>query len=189
MRDYCGSCREQNQCVNRGRGMNHAWGCGMGQRTTGCTNPCNSNSCNSNSCNSNSCNSNPCSSNPCNTDACKTNSCNVNARTTNNGNANTCTTNTCTTNTCNTSSRSTCSCTTQCNCKREACRKPSCPTICNPEIRPVDSMGIGMAYVPWQKFDQVMCAEQGMAHGTIFEELVLPFYGADCWNGKGMKCR
>lgn len=39
-------------------------------------------------------------------------------------------------------------------------------------------MPLGSAYVPWQHFEQVMDAEKGLNHGTIFAELVLPFYGA-----------
>lgn len=43
---------------------------------------------------------------------------------------------------------------------------------------------LAMAYVPWQKFDNVMDAGNGLAHGTIFKDLVLPFYGtkAACSN-------
>ena len=40
---------------------------------------------------------------------------------------------------------------------------------------------IGMAYVPWQEWKNVMCAKEGMGYGTIFSDLVLPFYG--CRNG------
>ena len=31
---------------------------------------------------------------------------------------------------------------------------------------------LAMAYVPWQMFDEVMDGCGGLAHGTIFEELV-----------------
>lgn len=37
---------------------------------------------------------------------------------------------------------------------------------------------LAMAQVEWQSFRKVMDGRQGLAHGTIFEELVLPFYGA-----------
>ncbi len=36
---------------------------------------------------------------------------------------------------------------------------------------------LAMAEVPWQKFTQVMNGDQGLEHGTIFKELVMPFYG------------
>lgn len=37
---------------------------------------------------------------------------------------------------------------------------------------------IAMAYVPWQSFENVMDGCAGLAHGTIFEDLVFPFIGA-----------
>ena len=51
--------------------------------------------------------------------------------------------------------------------KREGCR----------EEKPVDEMDPGMGYIPWQKFENVLCAEEGFVHGTIFKDLILPFYG------------
>ena len=36
---------------------------------------------------------------------------------------------------------------------------------------------LAMAYVPWQEWKNVMCAKEGMEKGTIFSDLVLPFYG------------
>jgi hypothetical protein len=41
----------------------------------------------------------------------------------------------------------------------------------------LNGFSLAMAYVPWQRFDQVLDAEHGLNHGTIFAELVLPFYG------------
>ena len=49
--------------------------------------------------------------------------------------------------------------------------------VCEQEKMPVDKMGIGMGYVPWQKYKNVACADKGMTQGTIFEDLVKPFYG------------
>lgn len=51
----------------------------------------------------------------------------------------------------------------------------------------LNGLAIGMSYVPWQKFEQVLDAENGLAHGTIFAELVLPFYGkkAACCGMRG----
>ena len=41
---------------------------------------------------------------------------------------------------------------------------------------PVDCMPIAMAYVPWQRWDEVFTGEAGLAHGTIFPELVKPWW-------------
>lgn len=37
---------------------------------------------------------------------------------------------------------------------------------------------LAMAYVPWQTFENVMDAECGLNHGTIFEDLIFPFVGS-----------
>ena len=37
---------------------------------------------------------------------------------------------------------------------------------------------LAMAYVPWQTFENVMEGECALRHGTIFEDLVFPFVGA-----------
>ncbi len=42
----------------------------------------------------------------------------------------------------------------------------------------LEGMPLGSAYVPWQTFCNVMDAGKGLNYGTIFTELVLPFYGA-----------
>ncbi len=41
----------------------------------------------------------------------------------------------------------------------------------------IDSLPLAMAYVPMQKWRNVFDACQGLEHGTIFEELVKPWYG------------
>lgn len=41
----------------------------------------------------------------------------------------------------------------------------------------LDELPLAIAYVPWQKWQNVMCAKDGIGHGTIFAELVMPFYG------------
>lgn len=41
---------------------------------------------------------------------------------------------------------------------------------------PVDYMPIGMGYVPWQQWGEVFTGEAGLAHGTIFPELVKPWW-------------
>lgn len=60
------------------------------------------------------------------------------------------------------------------------------PGGCEPKEKPKKvphpDMPIGMAYVPWQTWKDVMDGYSGLNHGTIFEELVLPFggYSAAC---------
>ena len=44
----------------------------------------------------------------------------------------------------------------------------------------IDKLPLAMAYVPFQKFRKVYDAATGLEHGTIFEELVLPFC---CYKG------
>ena len=41
----------------------------------------------------------------------------------------------------------------------------------------LDDMPLAMAYVPWQKWQNIYDAEKGFHHGTIFQELHLPFEG------------
>jgi hypothetical protein len=38
----------------------------------------------------------------------------------------------------------------------------------------IDSLPIGYAYVPRQKFRMLYNEEQALSHGTLFEELYLP---------------
>lgn len=44
---------------------------------------------------------------------------------------------------------------------------------------------LAMAYVPWQKFENVLDAGCGLNQGTIFEDLIFPFIGsqAACQSG------
>ena len=39
----------------------------------------------------------------------------------------------------------------------------------------MSGMAIGYAYVPYQKFRMLYSAEDALSHGTLFEELYLPF--------------
>ncbi len=41
----------------------------------------------------------------------------------------------------------------------------------------IESMPLAMAYVPWQKWQNIYEAEKGFCNGTIFQDLNLPFYG------------
>lgn len=42
----------------------------------------------------------------------------------------------------------------------------------------IDYKPIAMAYVPWQQWRNVVDGKTGLAQGTIFGELVMPFYCA-----------
>lgn len=42
----------------------------------------------------------------------------------------------------------------------------------------IDQLPLAMAYVPWQQWRKVMRADKGLACGTIFEELYMPFHYA-----------
>lgn len=55
------------------------------------------------------------------------------------------------------------------------CDKPEMPPSHMPHHG--DHKSLAMAYVPWQKWQNVMDGCNGLKHGTIFEELVLPFEG------------
>lgn len=51
--------------------------------------------------------------------------------------------------------------------------------------KPIDNFTIAMAYVPWQDFCKI-CEnlEEAYKDGTIFPELIKPFAGRRCVNGK-----
>lgn len=49
----------------------------------------------------------------------------------------------------------------------------------------LEGMPLAMAYVPWQRWQNIYDAEKGFCNGTIFQELNLPFCGVGgCQNGK-----
>lgn len=52
------------------------------------------------------------------------------------------------------------------------CGKPEMP---RPPHK--DKKNLAMAYVQWQRWQNVMDSCNALKHGTIFEELVLPFEG------------
>ena len=56
------------------------------------------------------------------------------------------------------------------------CSGPDWPSI--PHHLPKHEKSLAMAYVPWQKWQNVMDGCSALKHGTIFEDLVLPFEGA-----------
>ncbi len=45
--------------------------------------------------------------------------------------------------------------------------------------RPVDSMQLAMAYVPWQTWNKTYDAETALDRGTISPELDFPFLGEE----------
>lgn len=49
----------------------------------------------------------------------------------------------------------------------------NCEHLANDELA---NMPVGMCYVPWQQWGEVFTGEAGLAHGTIFPELVKPFW-------------
>ena len=57
-----------------------------------------------------------------------------------------------------------------------SCNKTDCFT----KRDDVDDMQIGMAYVPWQEYENVWDGCDGIHHGTIFEDLALPFKCDQC---------
>ncbi len=61
----------------------------------------------------------------------------------------------------------------QCNKCRSDANVVECP---NRNEAPVDCMQLAMAYVPWQQWCEVFTGEGGLAHGTIFPELVKPWW-------------
>lgn len=62
---------------------------------------------------------------------------------------------------------SSCGCN-NCNCVDDA------SSISNDALR---GMPVGMGYVPWQQWECVYNPAEGLARGTIFPSLDLPFYG------------
>jgi len=48
---------------------------------------------------------------------------------------------------------------------------------CDKGNAPVDRMGPGMAYVPWQDWEEVYDMDRAFHCGTIFPELNKPFVG------------
>lgn len=57
--------------------------------------------------------------------------------------------------------------------------KDYCKDPCNEDFNAkcVDKLPLAMAYVPVQKWRKVCDGAAGLAAGTIFQELVMPFYG------------
>lgn len=52
-----------------------------------------------------------------------------------------------------------------------------CSCIQEKETLKLASMPLAMAYVPWQKWQNIYKPENALCAGTIFQELDLPFTG------------
>ncbi len=50
-------------------------------------------------------------------------------------------------------------------------------TVVEPILYHKHGKSLAMAYVPWQTWQHVMDGCNGLKHGSIFEELILPFEG------------
>ena len=61
------------------------------------------------------------------------------------------------------------SCNNMCNVKKPEHYMQNCKCL--------DELPLAIAYVPWQKWKNVMCAKEGIQYGSIFADLVMPFYG------------
>lgn len=64
--------------------------------------------------------------------------------------------------------KASCGCDNSCNCVDNA------TSIQNDTLR---GMPIGIGYVPWQEWECVYNADEGLSRGTLFPSLDLPFYG------------
>lgn len=54
------------------------------------------------------------------------------------------------------------------------CENPVMPPVSPPSHR---EKSLAMAYVKWQRWENVMDGCSGLKHGTIFEDLFMPFIG------------
>lgn len=63
--------------------------------------------------------------------------------------------------------------TPTCGCGRRGCGNDGC----NIGTEYVDHMTPAMAYVPWQKWEDIMNMEEALCHGTIFAQLDKPYIG------------
>ena len=48
---------------------------------------------------------------------------------------------------------------------------------CDRGNAPVEKMMPGMAFVPWQEWEDIYCIEEGIERGTIFAQLDKPWIG------------
>lgn len=62
--------------------------------------------------------------------------------------------------------------------------EPRRPMESRPEMDNRQPMQLAMAYVPWQRWNQVYSLEEGLHHGTIFPDLFFPFEGGKRGGGR-----
>jgi len=55
---------------------------------------------------------------------------------------------------------------------------------CTREMQTADSFPLAMAYVRWQKLDEMYPPELALSRGTLFPELDKPFCGRTVTGGK-----
>ena len=58
--------------------------------------------------------------------------------------------------------------------------RSSCSCTQEKETVKLDSLPLAMAYVPWQKWQNIYKPENALCAGTIFQELDLAFLGRRC---------
>lgn len=63
-----------------------------------------------------------------------------------------------------------------CGCMRDM-QKDECVGGCDRGTEHVDHMMPGMGFVPWQKWEDVYCIDDGLENGTIFGQLNKPYIG------------
>jgi len=69
--------------------------------------------------------------------------------------------------------------------RKSVCEGTAVPGYCAVQVNRSDvtiegNYSLAMAYVPWQKFEDLFCEEEGFSHGTIFKRLRFPFYPTPC---------
>lgn len=63
------------------------------------------------------------------------------------------------------------------DCGKSKEKNENCYGGCDRGNEPVDEMMPAMAFVPWQKWKDVYCIEEGLENGTIFAQLNKPLIG------------
>ena len=74
--------------------------------------------------------------------------------------------------------------------RQDCCQKPETRTCggCS-SYDQLQMMPLAMAYVPWQQWQNVCEGGKGLAQGSIFDELILPFHHASRACGNMHACR
>lgn len=67
---------------------------------------------------------------------------------------------------------------TGCNCQRTS-NSPLASRPCGGG-NCVDNFPLAMAYVPMQQWRELFCPEEALSNGTLFKELIFPWYPTNC---------